>query len=882
MRASCLSNVSIARGGSKDWSTCNATSVRTRKKLHTPAHVARASLEGKSQYEVSVRSLISGSDLLRRHEKTAHNIDAPRRKRAHSIAGPTETDLSRKAVKIGSEGIQACSKCHHNPANDTAVNPDVAHGQHIRNGAATVRTGSLDHSSFTPLEALYQEQPLNSATQEGFRGAIVQPPIPSIGPVSIPNPMDQAFPIFDYPSLDPFDLFGEGDNIFENVDFSSLFLPNGFALDGETSIENSSDAVDRYQVNGLRPSESTRELQPNEANGEQNSISRFGSPLPSVRPNKKNEGKPGFNRPDSVAKATPAWKISTPDYNDIKLKMSALVSVLPRDFVLPSKHTLSRYLEGCIKGLFAHMPNVHIPSWTVSSSSLDLLLAMASIGAQFRFEKHNAVRLFYAAKSAIMYQLRAIKDDRFPGILSQAPSLHASPNATSPLSSRDMQSSYNQVMPRENDFQYYNRGRLQTMQAIICLMVLGSWASRELVGEAIAFQSLLAELVREDGLGPEKDISPETTSHDISHGDWMKWIHAESLRRTKLMAYTFINLQSVAYNVSPCMLTSEIRLNTPASQEEWRANTVEAWDEARKNSKIATVCFAEAFRSLFQSSEPGASTPILPSCAIGNYALMFGILQTIFFLREGSATMPTRQDTRNLRPDDIESLSQALQNWQSRWENSPESNNDPQSSSGPVAFNSTALLRLAWIRLYSDLGPCRHLASRNPSVIVEAFKSCPPLQRQASLTPALLHAAHALSVPVRLGIGYVAKTQTLGWSVQHSIANLEGCIFLSKWFETVASTLSTTPLTSQELGIIHLIRSIVLESGFFREEAFAPATDEQGWQRLIKHIATAVASLWAEVFSGTHLFEMVSTIGTSLNIYAKLLEDAHTPINGFV
>ena len=828
--------------------------------------------------------LTRARDLLRRHEKTAHNIDVPRRKRAHSIAGTTDHDVTRKAIKTGAEEVQACARCNYNPSNGIQTQLGHSEGHHSEHGATVPGNSPSEPRRYSAFSTSYQE-PLVTEPHGVYQSSIQQQEAQTSGHVSIPNPPDLVLPSFDYPSLDPFDLFGDGDNIFENVDFSSLFLPQGFALDSELQVENAPYPQDRHVINGFRPAQQTRDLQPgNDSNTEQNSISRFGSPLPSVRPNKRNEARLGPSRPEVLAQPPPAWKVSTPEYNDLKKKVSALVSVLPREFVLPSKHTFSRYLEGCINGLLEHMPNVHIPTWTVGSSSTDLLLSMAAIGAQFRFEKYMAVRLFYAAKSAIMHQLRAIQGETVVGVLSRAPSLHGASGETSPRSIRDLQfnHNHNQTTPSDSGATSYQKERLQTMQAIICLMVLGSWGPRELVGEAIAFQSLLAELVRADGLGPESDYKTEFDVYGESDRGWKRWIHAESLRRTKLMAYTFINLQSVAYNVSPCMLTSEIRFNTPASHEEWRANTAEAWDIARRTSKIATTSFAEAFRSLFQSSESGANTPIMPSCAIGNYALMFGILQTIFFLREGSATIPNRQDTRNLRPDDIESLSQALQNWQSRWENSPESNNDPQSSTGPVAFNSTALLRLAWIRLYSDLGPCRNLASRNPSVIVEAFKSCPPLHRQASLTPALLHAAHALSVPVRLGIRYVAKTQTLKWSVQHSMANLEGCVFLSKWFETVASTLATAPLTSQELGIIHLIRSIVLESGFFREDAFAPAVDEHGWQRLIQHIATAVASLWAEVFSGDHLFEMVSTIGTSLNIYAKLLEDAHTPINGLV
>ena len=829
-----------------------------------------------------IHKLKNTSDLLRRHEKTAHNIDAPRRKRAHSTSGVTEHDLNRKAVKTIVDGNQGCARCQHYPLAEIKPSLDPPASLNGARRATTDGNVSFDSQDSTQTVPVYQQPipPTQLAAGGVFQEVLQQPNGHEPNLVSLPIPTEQNFGPFDYPSLDPFELFSDSDNIFENVDFSSLFLPQGFALDTELQVASTSDAQDRLLPNGYPRTPQGRDAQSNEANTEPNSISRFGSPLPSVRP-RRNEGKFVASRSEFLAKPIPVWKVTTADYADLKIRLSSLASVLPRDFTLPSKHTLSRYLEGCIKGLFAHMPNVHIPTWSVATSSSELLLSMAAIGAQFRFERHMAVKLFYAAKSAIMNQLQAIRDEQVVGVISRGHSFHSPNNGTSPRSSFHSNSRYNH--PMDIGESPHTRQRLQTMQAIISLMVLGSWASRELVGEAIAFQSLLAELVRGDGLGPERRPAEETTGDSHVEAEWKRWIRAESLRRTKLMAFTFINLQSVAYNISPCMSTSEIRINTPASQEEWMATTPEAWSNARRLSKIPTTSFADAFRSLFQPGESGLNTPILPSSAIGNYALIFGILQTIFFLREGCATiLPNRQDTRNLRPDDIESLSQALQNWQSRWENSPESNNDPQSSFGPVAFNSTALLRLAWIRVYSDLGPCRSLATRNPHLIVEAFKSCPPLHRQPGLTPALLHAAHALSVPVRLGIQYVAQTQTLSWSVQHSMANLEGCIFLSKWFEAVDSTLATTPLTSQEARIIHLIRSIVLESGFFCEDAFAPAVDERGWHRLIQHIGTAVASLWARVFSSTHVFELVSIIGTSLNMYARLLEDAHTPLDGYI
>ncbi len=124
-----------------------------------------------------------------------------------------------------------------------------------------------------------------------------------------------------------------------------------------------------------------------------------------------------------------------------------------------------------------------------------------------------------------------------------------------------------------------------------------------------------------------------------------------------------------------------------------------------------------------------------------------------------------------------------------------------------------------------------------------------------------------------------ANDESFAHSIQHALANFEAAIFLSKWFDAVASTVEESPLSVQEAGLISMIKSIVQETGFFRDDAFEPANSSQDWQRLIRHLSTAVAQLWAAVFSGTHVFDVVSTIGTSLGIYAKLLEAAHTPIN---
>jgi len=249
--------------------------------------------------------------------------------------------------------------------------------------------------------------------------------------------------------------------------------------------------------------------------------------------------------------------------------------------------------------------------------------------------------------------------------------------------------------------------------------------------------------------------------------------------------------------------------------------------------------------------------------------LIHGLIQHIFFVRQTSTG-----GQGSLKSSDIDSMGQALRVWQAGLEQTPESNLDPNSPHGPVAFNSTALLRLAYIRLHSDLGPCRRLDTRDPIRIAWAFKNSPPLVRSQRLGRAVLQSASALAIPVRIGINFVAKTQTFSWSIQHSLCNLECAFLLSKWLETIAMSTEDDRLTSEEKSLLDMVRSMLNETEFAvlnENNGQVGAVDER---IKIKQLSAAVVRLWAETFRGPHVFEFVKLIGASLDAYADLLEKA--------
>lgn len=68
------------------------------------------------------------------------------------------------------------------------------------------------------------------------------------------------------------------------------------------------------------------------------------------------------------------------------------------------------------------------------------------------------------------------------------------------------------------------------------------------------------------------------------------------------------------------------------------------------------------------------------------------------------------------------------------------------------------------------------------------------------MTKALLLAVHALSLPVRIGINFVSRSQMYFWSCQHCLCAMECGVFLWKWLQQVE------PVSEQleDLGTWHL------------------------------------------------------------------------------
>lgn len=162
-------------------------------------------------------------------------------------------------------------------------------------------------------------------------------------------------------------------------------------------------------------------LSTHESQDERNSFSRFGSRLPSLQPEQRDSSSfdgPRTPGPEESTASGPPWVISARDHRVIQSRLEDFSSVLPSGFSLPLRRTMSRYIEGYISGFHEHMPCLHIPTLVPVNCAPELFLALAAVGAQYRFESYRGNRLWYAARAVALEQLRRRNSQQILDIIS--------------------------------------------------------------------------------------------------------------------------------------------------------------------------------------------------------------------------------------------------------------------------------------------------------------------------------------------------------------------------------------------------------------------------------------------------------------------------------
>ncbi|UPX19705.1 uncharacterized protein EKO05_0009959 [Ascochyta rabiei] len=519
------------------------------------------------------------------------------------------------------------------------------------------------------------------------------------------------------------------------------------------------------------------------------------------------------------------------------------------DFEIPSRHTLTRYITAFFGGFHSHFPYIHRSTFQPSCSPLELTLSMAAAGAQYCFEKRSSERLFRVAKAIVFERLR--QEESYFG-----------PQTLGLIASNDMYTP--EAVPATRRTGPW--APLDMAKTLLTLVGFATWERKDLLQQAFCLRGLLVQTLRDIGLREESVGNTASTSKSAM---WDQWVQLESARRTKLVAFCYINVHSIAYNIHPLLWSSELHLKLPCCTPQWQASSAAQWFALRRDNKEEQMPFQQALSLLLQGPTGSETVRPIPS-PIGNYILLHAILQRIHVVRELSFPMTS---STKISASELQTVSRALRSWTSLWQQTPESILDPNNESGPIPFTSSALLVVAYVRLSLDIGQYRYLDSRDPTTIAAGLAQLPDIERNDNLLSALLYSTHALSIPVRLGIDRVARSQAFFWSVQHAISSFECAIFLAKWLCSLPNPLQEGSLSRSEHRILHWVRCIIREA--YAVVDFDDAEDFHAELAVPTEpfpLGLAVLKIWCRFFRGNTQWQFVVNLGLSLELYMKTLE----------
>lgn len=220
----------------------------------------------------------------------------------------------------------------------------------------------------------------------------------------------------------------------------------------------------------------------------------------------------------------------------------------------------------------------------------------------------------------------------------------------------------------------------------------------------------------------------------------------------------------MSFNIPAALLNSEIDLRLPCTEKEWTAATPEAWTDYHKLHQIPEAAFSTVLQSLLSQTNSSA----VPCSMGGSYIMLHAILQQVWHIQQAS------QD----RPAELAAMVEnALKKWQAMCPVHPEFLPPLLSPYCPLAFNSDALLRLAYVRLVADFSRLRTiLMGQNINAFSQAMLSHPRnIHRSPTSTKAASYAIDALINPMRSGLYPPTKGSNPPWSLQHHLFSLECC-----------------------------------------------------------------------------------------------------------
>ncbi|KAL3426708.1 zinc finger protein [Phlyctema vagabunda] len=490
-------------------------------------------------------------------------------------------------------------------------------------------------------------------------------------------------------------------------------------------------------------------------------------------------------------------------------------------FNLPSASKMQQFTTSYFISFHRHFPILHLHSITTSDTVYTpLLLAISAIGALYRLSRITAREIWKCAQVLIEPDLRRT-------------------GSMSPLPTHVVQAKL-----------------LLTVFAVFGGNIEDSVASSEVVGFwATEYRLRRSSLARD--------------YNKFDNLSWREWSDRETLKRLLCGIFVLNSLLTVTYGTAPFLsVTQDLEVEIPDPDAKWEASNYNDWEDVPyvpDNTKRPTVKDI-MLHLVFEK-------PALPEhFSMENRDIWSGFATTVIMHAVNIHMWHIMQCTQSFTSFPIDEsaightmvvqVEQALARCYSLVTNHhPDGDQSSDSNEGPQLFNCQALLRSAYVRIFTGAGSFERmmLLSENDEQILSSIQSYvrAPQARNQFLTKAVSKAYGGFLMPITTGFLLVRKTAALSWSVEHAIAGWDCALFVTKWIhglETQRCVPGGPPNAAESENLSNF--RVLLE-------------EVDGDHEIGESIAANVANVWASFLDDTWVWGVTPRMAHLLRLLSK-------------
>lgn len=322
------------------------------------------------------------------------------------------------------------------------------------------------------------------------------------------------------------------------------------------------------------------------------------------------------------------------------------------------------------------------------------------------------------------------------------------------------------------------------------------------------------------------------------------------------------SLMTVTYDLCPAFsVTQDLHIEMLDEECLWEASSRQQWDILKKSSPHRNkTTVRDAMNHLIFGKEQAAprentTTWTAFATTMVLHAVNINMWHVMQCTQSFTAFAVEEQNHKILKASLIAQVETALARcYALLTADRSERDHTSDDPEGPLIFNCLALLRSAYVRVFTGAGNFNRmmLLSEDPLQVatsIEAYVT-DGQERSPFLTKVVAKAYGGLLTPIKAGHLLVRKTAALTWSVEHAIAAWDCALFVTKWIHAMETEQHEVPPNEEEMKNLDNFRELLAEV-------------DSGYDG-VGSLAGEVARVWAAFLDDTWVWGITPRMGQVL------------------